>query len=155
MSAVKNPPEGYTSVTPYLTIDGAAAAIEFYGKAFGAVEIMRMQMGDRVGHAEIRVGNAIIMLADEFPEMKICGPKTLGGASGSLMVYLDNVDAAFKRAIDAGCSEDKPLTDQFWGDRMGGVVDPFGHKWMLATHVEDVTPDEMKRRMKAFAEQFA
>lgn len=148
-------PEGYHSVTPYIIVDDAKAALDFYKKAFGATEVMRMEMGDRIGHAEIRIGNSHVMLSDEWPEMGKLGPKARGGATSSLMIYLEDVDAAFKRAIDAGATEERAVEDQFWGDRMGGVTDPFGHSWMLATHVEDVSEEEMERRMQAMTPQTA
>jgi PhnB protein len=140
-------PEGYHTVTPYLTVKGAAEAIEFYKKALGAEEIFRMPMGDRIGHAELRIGDSMVMLSDEFPEMGHLGPETRGGATSSLMLYLDNADAAFDQAVAAGAKAERAVEDQFWGDRMGTIVDPYGHRWMLATHVEDVAPDEMERRM--------
>jgi PhnB protein len=144
-------PEGYHSVTPYLVVDDAAKAIEFYKKAFGAEEKFRMPMRDRIGHAEIKIGDSFIMLADEFPDMGHLGPKARGGTTVSLMVYLPDVDAAFRKAIDAGATEAKPLQNQFWGDRMGTVTDPFGHQWSLATHVEEVSEEEMGRRMEEFS----
>lgn len=144
---VKPIPDGYHSVTPYLVIDGAADAIEFYKKAFGAEEVFRMPMGDRIGHAEIRIGNSMVMLADEWPDMGHLGPKARGGTTVSLLIYVDDVDASFRRALDAGATELRPLEDQFWGDRMGSLTDPFGHQWSLATHKVDVDPDEMQRRM--------
>ena len=140
-------PEGYHTVTPYLTVKGAAEAIDFYKKALGAEEIFRMPMGDRIGHAELRIGDSMIMLSDEFPEMGHLSPETRGGPTSSLMLYLDNADAAFDQAVAAGAKAERAVEDQFWGDRMGTIVDPFGHRWMLATHVEDVAPDEMERRM--------
>jgi PhnB protein len=140
-------PKGYHSVTPYLIIDGAADAIRFYQDAFGATEVMRMPMGDRIAHAEIRIGDSHVMLADEFPDMGHLGPKSRGGPTSSLMLYVDHVDTAFPRAIQAGATEQRPVEDQFWGDRMGTLVDPFGHQWSLATHVRDVSPDEMQRHM--------
>jgi PhnB protein len=140
-------PEGYHSVTPYLIIDGAAEAIRFYEQALGATETLRLPMGDKIGHAEIRIGDSYVMLADEFPDHGILGPKSRGGATSSLMIYLEDVDAAFQRALDAGATTDKPVSDQFYGDRSGTIVDPFGHKWTLATHVEEVSVEEMKRRM--------
>ncbi|HEX8625558.1 MAG TPA: VOC family protein [Allosphingosinicella sp.] len=141
-------PEGYHSVTPYLIVDGAAEAIRFYGEAFGAAEVLRMPMGDRIAHAEIRIGDSHVMLSDEMPDMGFLGPKTRGGPTASLMIYLADVDAAFERAVAAGCTEERPPADQFWGDRMGTLLDPFGHRWTLATHVEDVSEEEMDRRMK-------
>ena len=146
-------PEGYYSVTPYLTVDDAAAAIRFYEQAFGATEVFRMPMGDRVAHAEIRIGNSHVMLSDEFPDMGYLGPKARGGATSSLMIYVDDVDRAYRQAIDAGATQERPPEDQFWGDRMGVLVDPFGQRWSLATHVEDVPPEEMERRMSAYMAQ--
>ena len=144
-------PEGYHSVTPYLVVDDAKSAIDFYTRAFGAQEKFRMPMGDRIGHAEILIGDSHVMLADEFPDMGHLGPKNRGGTTVSLMVYVPDVDAAFKRAIDAGATETRPLENQFWGDRMGTLTDPFGHVWSLATHVEEVAPDEIERRMQQFS----
>ena len=144
-------PEGYNSVTPYLVVDDAAKAIEFYKQAFGAEEKFRMPMGDRIGHAEIKIGDSFVMLADEFPEMDHLGPKARGGTTVSLLVYVNDVDNAFKTAIDAGAKLLRPLENQFWGDRMGSLTDPFGHQWSLATHVEDISEEEMNRRMQAFS----
>ena len=140
-------PEGYHSVTPYLIIDGAADAIRFYEKAFGATEVVRMPAGDRIMHAEVKIGDSHVMLSDEMPDMGHLGPKSRGGPTASLLIYLEDVDNAFRRALDAGASEDRPVEDQFWGDRMGTLTDPFGHQWSLATHVRDVPPDEMQRHM--------
>ena len=140
-------PEGYNTVTPYLTVKGAAEAIDFYKKALGAEEVFRMPMGDRIGHAELRIGDSMVMLSDEFPEMGHLSPETRGGATSSLMLYLENADAAFDQAVAAGAKAERAVEDQFWGDRMGTIVDPYGHRWMLATHVEDVGPEEMERRM--------
>jgi PhnB protein len=150
---VKPIPDGYHSVTPYLIVDDAKAAIDFYKRAFGAVEKFRLPMGDRVGHAEIKIGDSHIMLADEFPDMGHLGPKSRGGPTASLMVYVPDVDAAFRKALDAGATEQRPVEDQFWGDRMGTLTDPFGHQWSLATHVKEVPPDELQQRMKEFAAQ--
>lgn len=147
--AVKAVPEGYHSVTPYLTIDGAAAAIQWYVETLGATEVMRMPMGDRIGHAEIRIGDSHVMLSDEWPDMGMLGPKARGGTSASLMLYVPDVDVVFGRAVGAGATEERPVADQFYGDRSGTLVDPFGHRWMISTHVEDVTPEEMQRRMAA------
>jgi PhnB protein len=147
--AVHPIPEGYHSITPYLVVDGAAAAIDWYKRALGATEILRMPMGDRIGHAEIRIGDSVVMLSDEWPDMNLLGPKKRGGVTSSLMIYLPDVDAAFARAIEAGATEERPVADQFYGDRTGTLVDPFGHRWMISTHVEDVTPEEMDRRMAA------
>lgn len=150
-------PEGYHSVTPYLVVDDAAAALDFYKEAFGATEVLRMPMGDRIGHAEILIGNSHVMLADEWPEHDIKGPKARGGATSSLMIYLPDVDAAYKRALDAGATTDPrmELKDQFYGDRSGTVVDPFGHKWTLATHIKDVSEEEMRQSMDAMAKEMA
>ena len=145
---VKPIPDGYHTATPYLTVDDAAKAIDFYGRAFGAKEVARMPMGDKIGHAEIKIGNSHIMLSDEFPERDALSPKTRGGATGSVMLYVDDVDLAFKQAIDTGATEEMAVEDQFWGDRMGSLRDPFGHKWMIATHVEDVADDEIQRRLE-------
>jgi PhnB protein len=147
--AVKKKPEGYHSVTPYLYVDGAAAAIDWYVRVLGASEIMRMPSpGGRVGHAEIRIGDSVVMLADEHPEMGAKAPKAYGGSPIGLFVYCEDVDATFARAIAAGAEATRPVEDQFYGDRMGGIRDPFGFSWYLATHVEDVPPEEMKRRME-------
>ena len=146
--AVSHIPEGYHSVTPYLIVDGAESAIRFYAEAFGATEVLRMPMGeDRLAHAEVRIGDSHVMLADEFPEMGFLGPLKRGGATASLMIYVLDVDAAFAKAIAAGAKEERAPADQFWGDRMGTLLDPFGHRWTLATHIEDVAEDEMQRRM--------
>jgi PhnB protein len=148
--AVKPIPDGYHSVTPYLIVSGAAQALEFYKEAFGAVELFRRPRPDgRVGHAEIRIGDSIVMLADEYPEMGARSPKTLGGAGFGLMIYVPDVDTAFPRAVTAGAKVLRPLKNQFYGDRSGTVEDPFGHSWTIATHVEDVTPEEMDRRHQA------
>jgi PhnB protein len=148
-------PEGYHSVTPYLIVDDANAAIKFYGRAFGAVEKYRMDVGSRVGHAELQIGDSMVMLADEFPEMGYLGPKSRGGATSSLLVYVEDVDSAFNKAINAGATQQRALENQFWGDRMGTLADPFGHHWSLATHVEDVPPEEMHRRHEEFANTMA
>lgn len=147
--AVNHIPEGYHSVTPYLVVDGADAAIRFYGEAFGAAEVLRMPMGEsgKLAHAEVKIGDSHVMLADEFPDMGFLGPLKRGGATASLMIYVPDVDAAYAKAIGAGAEEERPPADQFWGDRMGTLVDPFGHRWTLATHVEDVAENEMRRRM--------
>ena len=147
-------PQGYHTVTPSLMVAGAAKAIEFYKKAFGAEEVMRFPGPDgKLMHAEIRVGDSVIMLGDEMPEHGARGPKSIGGTPVSFFVYQDNVDAAWKRAKDAGATEIMPLIDQFWGDRAGCLEDPFGHHWWLAQHVEDLTPDEIKRKADAFFSQ--
>jgi len=143
-------PEGYNSVTPYLIVDDAKRAIEFYRDAFGAEEKSRLPMGDRIGHAEIKIGDSYIMLADEFPDMGHLGPNSRGGPTSSIVLYVDDVDSSFKRALEAGAKEDRPVQNQFWGDRMGTLSDPFGHQWSLSTHVEDVPEDEMRARMEQF-----
>jgi len=145
-------PKGYHTVTPYLTVRGGAEAIEFYKRALGAKELMRMpgQDGKSVMHAELRIGDSIVMLSDEVPGMSTThAPTSLGGATSMLFLYVPNVDAAFKRAEDAGCKVLKPLADMFWGDRYGQLEDPFGNQWALATHKEDVSPKEMARRAQA------
>jgi PhnB protein len=150
---VKAIPEGYHSLTSYLSIKGAADAIAFYKKAFGAEELVRMPMPDgRVGHAELQIGDSRVMLADEMPEMPgvvAKSPRTLGGTTVGMVIYVADVDAQFKRAVEAGATVKRPLTDQFYGDRSGTLEDPFGHVWTLSTHVEDVSPEEMKKRMAA------
>ena len=145
-------PDGYHSVTPYLIVDDGNAAIEFYKSAFGAEEVLRLPMGDKIAHAEVKIGDSVIMLSDEWPDMGKLSPKSRGGATAGLMVYLPDVDAAFAKAIAAGASEERPVEDQFYGDRSGTVVDPFGHSWTLSTHVEDVPEEEMTRRMAAFSQ---
>ena len=140
-------PEGYHSITPYLIIKGAGEAIEFYKRAFGATEVMRMPKPDgKIGHAELAIGDSKLMLADEYPEMGYRSPLSIGGAGVSIMLYIDKVDDVFKRAIAAGAKELQALTNQFYGDRSGTLQDPFGHVWTVATHVEDVPPEEMERR---------
>jgi PhnB protein len=150
---VKPIPDGYHSVTPYLIVDDGKAAIDFYKRAFGAQEKFRMPMGDRVGHAELQIGDSVVMLADEFPDMGHLGPKSRGGTTVSLLVYVEDVDPAFRKAVAEGAKEQRPVEDQFYGDRSGTLTDPFGHQWTLATHVEDVPPQEMESRMKAFGEK--
>lgn len=140
-------PEGYRSVIPYLVVDDAAAAIDFYVQVFGATEVMRMEMEGRIGHAELAIGDSHVMLADEHPEMGYRGPRAFGGSAVTIMVYLPDVDRVFDRAIDAGATAERAVEDQFYGDRSGTFVDPFGHRWIVATHVEDVAPEEMERRM--------
>ena len=146
-------PEGYHTVTAYLSVRGAAEAIAFYKKAFGASELTRMDMpGGKVGHAELQIGDSRIMLADEFPDMPDAvakSPRTLGGTTVGFNIYLENVDARFKQAVDAGATVKRPVQNQFYGDRSGTVEDPFGHVWTLATHVEDVPAEELKKRMAA------
>ena len=146
--SVRPIPEGYHNVTPYLIVDGAESAIGFYARAFGATEQMRLPMGDKLGHAEIRIGDSHVMLADEFPDMGYLGPKSRGGATSSCLLYVEDVDAAFARAIAEGATEEQAPEDQFWGDRMGSLVDPFGHRWSIATHKEDLSEEETLRRME-------
>jgi PhnB protein len=147
-------PEGYHNVTPYLIIDGAAAALDFYAHAFGAREVMRMPRPDgKVAHAEILLGNSHVMLADEYPDMGYRGPQAHGGTPVSLMVYVPDVDATFKKAISAGATELRPIADQFYGDRSGTLRDPFGHVWTISTHVEDVAPEEIQRRLAAMEQK--
>jgi len=147
--AVKPIPEGYHSVTPYLIVRGGAAAIEYYIKAFGAVELFRFPAPDgKVGHAEIKIGDSPIMLADEYPEMGYKGPQSIGGSSVSLMIYVEDVDTVFERAVSEGATAKEKVQDKFYGDRMGTVIDPFGHIWHLATHKEDLSMEEMGRRAK-------
>ena len=148
--ATKPIPDGYRTATPYLIIKGAAEAIEFYKRAFGATELLRMADAQgRVGHAEIKIGDSVIMLADEHPAMGYRGPRSLGGSSVSILLYLADVDGVFERAVRAGAKAQRPVADQFYGDRSGTLEDPFGHVWTVATHVEDVPPEEMQRRAEA------
>jgi PhnB protein len=143
-------PEGYHSVTPYLIVDGGTEALAFYTKAFGATELFRFPApGGKIGHAELKIGDSPIMLADEHPEMGYKGPKSLGGSPVSIMIYVEDVDTIFNRAVDAGATIKDAVTDKFYGDRSGTVIDPFGHIWHVATHTEDVSPEEMERRAKA------
>ena len=143
-------PEGYRTATPYLIVQGAADAIEFYKRAFGATEMLRMaDPQGRVGHAEIRIGDSVIMLADEHPGMGYRAPSSLGGSSVSILLYLEEVDAVFERATKAGAKVLRPVANQFYGDRSGTLEDPFGHIWTIATHVEDVPPEELRRRAEA------
>jgi len=148
MASVKPIPDGYRSVTPYLFIKGAASAIDYYKNIFGAKERMRMPgPNGRVMHAELEIGNSVIMLADENPQVGARSPETIGGASCSFHVYVENVDAIVQKAVDSGGKLARPVKDEFYGDRTGTVIDPFGHIWSIATHIEDVTPEEMKKRM--------
>ncbi|HEX8070644.1 MAG TPA: VOC family protein [Pyrinomonadaceae bacterium] len=147
---VKPIPEGYHTVTPYLIVGDAARAIEFYKEAFGATELFRMAGPDgRVGHAEIRIGDSHVMLSDEHPQMNARGPQSFGGSPVSFVLYVEDVDAAVERAVAAGAKLVRPVADQFYGDRTGGVEDPFGHAWYIATHIEDVAPEELQRRAAA------
>ena len=151
--SVRPIPEGYHSVTPALLVRGAAQAIDFYTRAFGARELGRMPApdGQRIWHAELQIGDARLMLADEFPDMGGHAPESLGGTPVSLHLYLEDADAAVQRAVDAGATVIQPLMDAFWGDRYGRIKDPFGHEWSVATHIEDVGEEEMRRRAEAFA----
>ncbi len=151
---VKPVPEGYHTATPYLIIKGAAKAIEFYKKAFGATELFRLAAPEgKIGHAEIKIGDSPIMMADEDPEIMALSPESLGGSPISMLLYVEDVDAMFKQAIAAGATEVRPVADQFYGDRSGIVKDPFGHKWSIATHVEDVPPEEMDKRLSEMMKQ--
>jgi PhnB protein len=151
--AVKPIPDGYPQVTPYLLVDGAAAAIDFYANVLGTRERMRMAGPDgRVGHAELELGTGLVMIADEFPETGQLGPRKVGGTPVTVSIYVEDVDAVFTRALEAGATELRPVADQFYGDRLGVFEDPFGHHWSVATRVEDVPPDEMARRAEAMAQ---
>jgi PhnB protein len=144
---VKRIPDGYQVIMPYLSVDGAADAIEFYKDNFGAVERMRMAHPDgRVGHAELQFGDCVVMLSDEFPDMGVLGPKSLGGTSVTINLYVDDSDRIFDRAITAGATVVEPVENRFYGDRAGQLLDPWGHRWNISTHVEDVDPEEMQRR---------
>lgn len=143
-------PKGYRSITPYLIIKGAAAAIDFYKKVFAAKVHMQMDAPNgAIGHAEITIGDSKIMLADEFPEMNARSPQSIGGSPVGICLYVKDVDTIFNRAVAAGASVEKPLANMFYGDRMGTIIDPFGHKWSIGTHIEDVSPKEMQKRMAA------
>jgi PhnB protein len=140
-------PEGYPQVSPYLVVEGAARAIDFYTQVFGMTERMRMPgPDDTVGHAELELGGSLIMLADEFPDMGAVSPKTVGGTPVSISIYVDDVDATVDRAVESGATVLRPVQDQFYGDRVGQIEDPFGHHWHIATHVEDVAPEDMAKR---------
>ena len=147
MADVKPIPDGYPQVTPYLCVDGAKAAIEFYSNVLGATERMHMPGPDgKIGHAELELGDSLIMLADEYPEMGVRGPKAVGGTPVTIMIYVEDADAVFDAAVAAGATALRPVENQFYGDRIGQFEDPFGHRWSVATHVEDVPPDEMEKR---------
>jgi PhnB protein len=149
MTKPKPIPEGYHSVTPYLTYESASDAIDFYSKAFGAKERMRMEApGGKIGHAEIQIGDSIVMLSDAFPQSTSRPPSELGGTCAGVFLYVDDVDAVVKRAADLGATIMMEVADQFWGDRFGSITDPFGHSWAIATHVEDLTPEQMAERAK-------
>ena len=152
--AVSPIPADYPGVTSYLIVRGAAKAIDFYKRAFGAAELFRLPMPDgRIGHAEIRIGSGVVMLADESPEMGHKGPQSLGGTPISLLFYVTDVDTAFASAVAAGGTVVKPLQNQFYGDRSGTLTDPFGHVWTIATHVEDLTPEEVTRRLQKMSQE--
>jgi len=147
-------PEGYHSITPYLTLNDAAKAIDFYKRAFGAKEMMRMDgPTGKIGHAELKIGDSMIMLSDEMPGAGAKSPKSLGGTTVNIFLYVEDVDSVFNQAVSAGAKADMALADQFWGDRYGKVTDPFGHSWSLATHKEDLTPQEISKRAKAAMEK--
>ena len=147
--SVPFPPPGYHSFTPSLALRAPAQALDFYARAFGAVEVLRLPMGGLIGHAEIRIGDSIVMLADEMEGY--AGPQTIGGSPVSLMIYTKDVDAMFDRAVAAGATVRRPVADQFYGDRTGVLVDPYGHVWSIATHIEDVSEDEIARRLAAMS----
>jgi PhnB protein len=148
--AVKPIPEGYHTVTPYLIVKGAAQALDFYRRAWGAKETVRMPGPEgKIMHAEIQIGDSKLMLADEFPEMGAVSPQTIGGTPVGICLYVENVDALYQQAVAAGAKVERPLQNQFYGDRSATLSDPYGHKWTIATHVEDVTPQEMEQRMAA------
>lgn len=147
---IKPIPDGYHTLTAYLTVRGASDAIEFYKKAFGATELCRLNMPDgKIGHGEFKIGDSIFMISDENPGWDIASPEKLGGSPVALHLYVADADATFSDAIKAGARETMPLANQFWGDRMGKLVDPFGHQWLIATHIEDVDPSEFQSRMEA------
>jgi len=147
MPDVKAIPDGYPQVTPYLCVDGADAAIDFYRTVLGATERLRMPGPDgRIGHCELELGDSVIMLSDEHPEMGVAGPRTIGGTPVTISVYVEDVDAVYQRAVEAGATSLRPLENQFYGDRSAQFEDPFGHRWNIASHVEDVSPEEMDRR---------
>ena len=149
--SVKPIPDGYHSVQPYLAVDDAAKAIDWYKQALGATELFRMEgPGGTIGHAELKIGDSVVLLADPFPQASTKPPKELGGTTASLMLYVEDVDAIVNGATDAGATVTMEVADQFWGDRFGSFTDPFGHSWSIATHIEDVPPDEMERRAAEF-----
>jgi PhnB protein len=147
MAKVKPIPDGYPQITPYLTIGGASAAIDYYGKVFGAKERLRMAEPDgKIGHGELEIGDSLIMLSDEYPDRGIIGPRTIGGTPVTISIYVEDVDAIYDRAVQAGAKALRPVENQFYGDRSGQFEDPFGHRWSVATHVEDVSAEEMAKR---------
>jgi PhnB protein len=148
--AVKPIPEGYNTISPYLAVDDAEKAIEYYKKAFGAEETVRMNGPDgRIGHAELKIGDSHVMLSDPFPQSSTTPPTELGGTSGSIFMYVEDVDAVVQKAVAAGATVTMEVEDQFWGDRFGSITDPFGHAWSIATHVDDLSPEEIEERGKA------
>jgi PhnB protein len=156
MSSVKPIPEGYHNVTPYLFVRSAASAMDFYKSAFGATEVVRMAGSNgKIMHAELRIGDSIVMLADENPPTGVMSPQTVGGFSVGLHLYVENVDAVIQKAVENGAKPLRPIKNQFYGDRSGSLLDPFGHMWSVATHVEDVSPEEMRKRMTAAMSQTA
>ena len=156
MSSVKPIPEGYHNVTPYLFVRGATGAIDFYKNVFGATEIMRMPGSNgKIMHAELRFGDSVVMLADENPQSGIMSPQTIGGYSAGLHLYVENADAVIQKAVESGAKLLRPIKNQFYGDRSGSLLDPFGHMWSVATHIEDVSPEEMRKRMTAAMSQTA
>jgi PhnB protein len=143
-------PEGYSTISPYLAVDDAAEAIAYYKKAFGAEETVRMDAPDgKIGHAELKIGDSHVMMSDPFPQASTTPPKELGGTSASIFMYVEDVDAVVQKAVDAGATVTMEVEDQFWGDRFGSITDPFGHNWSIATHIEDLTPEEIEERGKA------
>jgi PhnB protein len=154
--AVKPIPQGYHTATPYLVVDDAAAAIDFYGRAFGAKERMRMGMPDgRIAHAELDIGDSVVMLSDPFPQARVKPPSELGGTTSGVFLYVKDVDASFQQAVNAGATSESEPEDMFWGDRFGSLTDPFGHSWSLATHKEDLTEQEIAERAQAAMAQMA
>jgi len=153
MADVKPIPDGYPQVSPSLAIDGAAAAIDFYTAVLGATVRMRIDgPGDKIGHAELQFGDSVVMVADEFPEIGFLGPKTIGGTPVTMSVYVEDVDAVFARAVSAGAKELRPVENQFYGDRAGQFEDPFGHRWSVATHIEDLSEEELMKRAQAMGQ---
>jgi len=144
-------PDGYHTATPYLVVQGAKEAIKFYQEAFGARELLRLDYGDKIAHAEVQIGDSPIMLSDEMPEMGYRGPKAIGGTPVSIMLYVTDVDRVYAQAVAAGAEAVRPVQDEFYGDRCGKLIDPFGHVWMVATHKEDLSPEEIDRRFKAMS----
>lgn len=156
MAKVPPVPPGYHTVTPYITVTDSSEAIDFYKRALGAEEIFRMNgPGGKVMHAEIKIGDSVVMLSDEWPNSGVKAPVNAGCATASLMVYLPDVDASFERAINAGAKSTMAVQDMFWGDRAGQITDPYGHKWMLSTHIEDVAPADMERRQQEFLKKMS